>query len=200
MASRTATDRRSNILLMAANSDVSDRACFSLLSIVEPDQTHLLSVTFQTTPDELIESWRVQNGTLPAEIGAITVGESFRSAAASPSPSGPAPVRIETVPEPSDLTGLAMAIGSYLDDWAQTDHTPVVCFDSITTLLLHADQERVFRFLHTTIARLRDIGAYAHYHFNPTVHDEATENVISSLFDAVVRIDADGSLSIERQR
>lgn len=200
MASRTATNHRSSILLMASNSDVSDRACFSLLSVVDPEQAHLLSVRFQTTPDELIESWRVHNGELPAEIGVITVGESFRSAAASSSPSGQAPVRIETVPEPSDLTGLAMAIGSYLDAWAQTDHTPVVCFDSITSLLLHAEQERVFRFLHTTIARLRDVGAYAHYHFNPTVHDEVTENVISSLFDAVVRIDADGSMSIDRQR
>lgn len=195
-----ALDDVSSVLILGDESHESDEICPSLLSVTSPEQTHYLSVSFDGTPDDRLDSWRADIGDLPAEVGIIAVGETTRSAAAASAPGpGPSTVTIDTVSNPSDLTGLAMAISAYLDAWSEADATPVVCFDSITSLLFHADQERTFRFLHATTGRLRDLGAVAHYHLAESPYEESTINMFSALFDAVVRI-GDDSVSVYKRR
>lgn len=195
------TYRPSSVLLCEAETRSATEACTSLLSVADPDETHLLTITFDGTPDERLSYWQVRNDRLPEQTGVITVGETTRSSTGT-APAGPGqtPLSIDALPEPSDLTGLAMAISSYIEAWEDTDATTVVCFDSITPLVLHSDIEQVFRFLYTTIARLRDIGAYAHFHFDPAAHEERTVNLINSIFDAAVRVTEDGSVSVDRFR
>lgn len=189
------------VLLLASDQHHESEACSSLLSVVAPEEAQYLSVTLDDTADERLDEWRANIGELPAETGVISVGETTRSAsAASPSGPGSGPVSVDSVGDPSDLTGLAMAIGAYLDAWSDADRTPVVCFHSITSLLFHADQPRVFRFLHSTTGRLRDLGAVAHYHLDPAAFDESTINAFSALFDAVVEVDGDGSVSVRTRR
>jgi hypothetical protein len=199
---RAALGDVTTVLLLASDQHHGDEACASLLSVAAPENAKYLSVTLDGTPDDRLDAWRADVGELPDETGIISVGETTRSAAVSAGSSGPGPsaVSIDTVADPSDLTGLAMAIGAYLDAWAETDRTPVVCFDSITSLLFHTDEERVFRFLHSTAGRLRDLGAVAHYHLDPAAFDEATVNMFSALFDAVVEIEEDGSVSVRTRR
>lgn len=198
---REALGDATSVLLLGSARHHEAEVCSSLLSVVDPDDAQYLSVTLDGSPDDRLDEWRAHIGELPAETGVIAVGETTRSAAAA-SPSGPgaSPVTVDTVADPSDLTGLAMAIGAYLDAWGESDRTPVVCFHSITSLLFHADQARVFRFLHSTTGRLRDLGAVAHYHLDPAAYDEATINAFSALFDALVRIDDDGSVTVQRRR
>lgn len=193
-------DARSVLLL---ETDGAPETCASLLSPVETTDSQLLYVTLDGPPDARLDELRAHLGELPEETGVIAVGESTRSAAAAgptAPASGPSMVSVDTVADPSDLTGLAMGIGAYLDAWSKSDATPVICFDSITALLFHTEKERVFRFLHATTGRLLDVGARAHYHLNPEAYDEATINTFSALFDAVVRIEADGSLSVNTRR
>lgn len=190
------------VLLLASDQQPEGKVCSSLLSVASPENTKYLCLSLDGTPDDRIDAWRANVGQLPDETGIIAVGETTRSAAASSGSAGPdaSPVSIDTVADPSDLTGLAMAVGAYLDAWSDTDRTPVVCFDSITSLLFHTDEERVFRFLHATAGRLRDLGAVAHYHLDPAAFDEATVNKFSALFDAVVEIEDDGSVSVRKRR
>lgn len=197
----SASTSPSSVLLIESGSGGSDHVCSSLLSVAEPETTHLLSVTFDGTPDERLSSWELRNDRLPAKTGVVAVGDMTRSAAASP-PAGPGPTRVtvDTIAEPSDLTGLAMAMSSYMEAWEESEAAAVVCFHSITPLLIHADTERVFRFLYTTIGRLRDIGAYAHFHLNSAAHGETTVNLISSLFDAELQVDDEGAVSVNRRR
>ncbi|MDZ7702015.1 MAG: hypothetical protein U5J98_08055 [Halobacteriales archaeon] len=190
-----------SVLLLSNDKAAEGAACSSLLSVVSPANAQYLAVTLDSTPDDKIDAWRADVGELPSHAGVISVGERSRSAAAASSPAGPGstPVSVDTVADPSDLTGIAMAVGAYMDAWADTDRTPVVCFDSITSMLFHADQDRVFRFLHSTTGRLRELGAVAHYHLDPTAHDESTVNAFSALFDAVVEVDGDG-FSVRKRR
>lgn len=190
------------VLLLASDQQYEANACGALLSVAAPEDAQYLSVTLDDSPDDRLEEWRTHVGDLPAETGIIAVGETTRSAAAAASPSAPrsAPVTVDTVANPSDLTGLAIAIGAYLDAWADTDRTPVVCFHSISSLLFHADQSRVYRFLHSSVGRLRNLGAVAHYHLDPVAYDESTVNRFSALFDAVVEIDDDGSVLVKKRR
>lgn len=200
-AIRTALGDAKSLLLLSSDRHHGEEACSALLSVAPPEDTQYLCVTLDDTPDDRLNAWRTNNGELPAETGIISVGETTRSVAATASSGpSPSPVSVDTVADPSDLTGLAMAIGAYLDAWADTDRTPVVCFHSITSLLYHAEQERVFRFLHSTTGRLRDLGAVAHYHLDPVAYEEATVNVFSALFDAIVDVDDDGSLSVRKRR
>jgi hypothetical protein len=190
------------VLLLASDQQYEANACGALLSVAAPEDAQYLSVTLDDSPDDRLEEWRTNVGDLPSETGIIAVGETTRSAAAAASPSTPssAPVTVDTVANPSDLTGLAIAIGAYLDAWADTDRTPVVCFHSISSLLFHADQSRVYRFLHSSVGRLRNLGAVAHYHLDPVAYDDSTVNRFSALFDAVVEIGDDGSVTVKKRR
>jgi hypothetical protein len=189
------------LLLLASDSPAVDEVCSALLSVASPGDTKLLSVTLDGTPDDRLATLRAHYGDLPAETGVIAVGETTRSAA-STAPTGPEAdvVSIDTVSDPSDLTGLAMSVGSYLDAWSDTTATPVVCFHSITSLLFHAETDRVFRFLHSTTGRLRDIGAVSHYHLDPSAYEDSTVNSFAALFDAVVQVDPDGAVSVQKRR
>lgn len=198
---RTVLDDARSLLFLASSNHVADEVCSALLSVAAVEQTQFLSVTFDDTPDERLDIWRANIGPLPPETGVIAVGEPTRSVAASGSHGpGTAAVTVNTVTDPADLTGLAIAIGAYLDAWGARSETPVVCFHSITSLLYHADEERAFRFIHSMSGRLYDIGAVAHYHLNPEAHDISTVNRFSSLVDAIVRIEDDGSVSVRKRQ
>jgi len=191
-----------SILLVGGDTPETEAVCSELLSVTSPEETRLLNVTFDDSPDERLDVYRANVGELPAEAGVIAVGEPTRSAAAQgASINGPSPgrVTVDTVADPSDLTGLAMVIGAYLDAWDGTEAKPVVCFHSITSLLFHADEARIYRFLHSTTGRLRDVGAVAHYHLDPAAFDESTVNRFSALFDAVLEVDEDGSVTVKRR-
>lgn len=190
------------VLILAANKLDGEDACWSLLADVDPRDSRYIGVTLDETPDDKLAAWRANVGGLPSETGIIAVGETTRSTTAASSPKGPGgtPVSIDSVGDPSDLTGLAMAIGAYLDAWGDTKPAPVVCFDSVTSLLYHADESRVYRFIHSTTGRLREIGATAHFHLNPEVCDEGRINRFSGLFDAVLEIESDGSVTVRKRR
>lgn len=189
------------ILMLAAGRHPADDVCSELLSVATAADTQFLSVTVDDTPDERLDVWRTYLGELPAETGVIAVGEPTRSIAASASQGpGTTPVNVDSVSDPADLTGLAIAISAYLDAWNDRDGTPAVCFHTVTSLLYHTDEARVFRFLHSTTGRLRDVGAVAHFHLDPEAFDESTINSFSALFDAVVRVADDGSATVQKRR
>lgn len=190
-----------SVLLLSSDRQYDSDVCGALLSVAAPEDAQYLAVTLDDTPDERLDEWRTNVGQLPAETGIIAVGEMIRSAATMTTASTPrsSPVEVDTVANPSDLTGLAIAIGSYLDAWSDTERTPVFCFHSITSLLFHADELRVFRFLHSMTGRLREIGAVAHYHLDPVAHGEGTVNRFSALFDAVIEVHEDGTASVKER-
>lgn len=200
-ALRAALGDARSVLVLAPNGAL--QPCATLFSQEDPADVNLLYVSLDGSPDARLDELRAELGELPAETGVIAVGETTRSAATtalSAGGPGPSPISIDTVADPSDLTGLAMAIGTYLDAWSASEKHPKVCFDSITSLLFHAEEERVFRFLHATSGRLRDVGAAVHYHLNPIAYDESTINAFSALFDAVVRVEDDGTVTVSKRR
>jgi len=190
----------SNVLLLApALSDSEDEACIDLLTIADISHENVLSVTFTQTAQDRLELWHTHVGDdLPAQAGIITVGEQTRSTSASrSSPSRtPGPITIDVVSEPADLTGLGISLTNYLSEWAENNNQTVVCFHSLTPLLQYADLQRVFRFLHVLTGRIASSDAVAHYHMDPSAHDEQTRQTLVQLFDATIELDADGTRSI----
>jgi len=193
----------SNILLLTPSLDShdDDEACLDLLTVTEPTQENVLSVTFTQSATDRIDLWDAHVDERPARAGIISVGEITRSASTDTTSTQRlvGPLTIETVSDPGDLTGLGIAVSTFLSEWGDDDNQTVACFHSLTPLLQHADLQRVFRFLHVLTGRLKTSDAVAHYHMDPNAHDQQTISTLRPLFDAIVDLDEDGEWNI-RQR
>lgn len=180
------------VLLLAPGS-AGEGSCESLLGSAAPE-ARALHVAFEPTPDECLARWRGVAAS-PAEVGVVAVGDGARSAAAEGVSVGS--VSVEPVAEPSDLTGVNIALSGFLSRW---EGAPIAaCLDSLSAMLEHVSVERAFRFLNDATVRLKAADADAHAHLDPTRHDEATVNALAGLFDAVIEVDGDGSRTVRRR-
>ncbi|MFB6172069.1 MAG: hypothetical protein ABEJ23_06010 [Haloarculaceae archaeon] len=175
------------LLLAPAFDDGEDAVCADMLGVAEPGETDALFVTLTASPDARIDHWRTRvSPSPPANLGVVSVDESTRSAAARSASATTANGHVRSVSSPGDLTGLGIAISEYLSEWHGDGNRTVVCFHSLTPLLQYADARRVFQFLHVLTRRVESADAVAHYHLDPSAHDERTVRMLSSLFDEVV--------------
>ncbi|WP_246391930.1 DUF7504 family protein [Halosimplex pelagicum] len=193
-------DAASNILLLSPSLDShDDEACLDLLTVTDPTEENVLSVTFTQSATDRIDLWDAHVDERPARAGIISVGEITRSASADTTstqrPVGP--LTIETVSDPDDLTDLGITLNTFLSEWGDDDNQTVACFHSLTPLLQYADLQRVFRFLHVLTGRLETSDAVAHYHMDPNAHDQQTISTLRPLFDAIVDLDEDSEWNIQ---
>jgi hypothetical protein len=172
------TDARNVFLSAPSMSGGETEACTDLLHPVDGDDVNVLWVSYRRDPATCLEQWAGGDGSRPRNATVLAVGESL----------GPVDVEgvtVQTVSSPSDLTGLGIEIGETLSAW---DGELAVCFDSLTALLQYVDVETVYEFLHTITGQLYAADATAHFHIDPTAHDDQTVSSITSLFDAVVSV------------
>lgn len=187
-----------NILLLVPPMDPKeDAGCGSLLKVATPADSTLLFVSLSAGPDDRLNVWRTHvSREPPARCGFVVAGDATRGSGATDGggiPSKPDDAyRIETVSSPADLTGIGMKISAILEDFAEMESELVVCFHSLTVLLQYTDIQRAFRFLHVITGRMAAVDATAHFHMDPTVHDEQQRNTLLSLFDGVMELNGEG--------
>lgn len=188
-AERPCSTGSNTLLLASATGPAIDDTCFDLLDGADPDDLDVLFVTFTKSPSDRLDAWRAHADRPPANLGIVSVADQVRSAAAaSPSAStGGRSGPIKTVSDPSDLTGVGIAVTEFLAAWADDGNRTVVCFESLTALLQYADADRVYRFLNELTSRLKQTGAVAHFHASAASHDDQTLGTLASLFDEVIR-------------
>lgn len=189
-------DGTRNVLLLAPSMDShAEDGCADLLSVVRPSEADVLYVTFTRSPDQRLSEWQRHFGNeRPAKLGFVNVDDPTRSAAAATETGGGpgGEITIRGVSSPGNLTDLGIQISSFLSAWDADGHRTVLCFDSLTTLLQYADLPRIFRFLHVLTGRVRSSDGFAHYHLDPSAHDERTLNTLKTLFDGIVQWDGEG--------
>lgn len=197
-----------NILYLCPSSNGSgSESCIELLSVDSPPNTLALLTTYtnQQSPEKWLRSWEEYAGDRPARTKVISIGDFTRSAAQPSRESGASlgdSLPIETVGDPSDLTGLGIVISEFLGQWnsEKWEDGPtqlVFCFDSLTVLLQYVELKRAFRFLHVLIGRLKTVDAVAHFHLDASAHDQQTIATLRSLFDTVVKVEDDGDLTTD---
>lgn len=197
-----------SVLVESDESD-SGRAptCTDLLHCHPADRENLLWVTYARGPDEKLQSWRRHTDATPGNLGVVSVGDTMRSAAAASAAvsdpalsesfdvgSGGSPNPVEAVENPSDLTGVGIAVGRYVQAWGGERPT-TLCFDSITAMLQYVEFQTAYRFLHVLTGRIAAAGGVGHFHVDPVAHDEQTLASLKTLFDAVVTVD-DGERTV----
>lgn len=94
---------------------------------------------------------------------------------------------------PGDLTGIAMAISkAYEDCPPDRQGSSRVLLDSISPMLMYADVEPVYRFLHTLVNRVEERGGVVIATLDTDCLDEANRRTLGQLFDTHLQVrDAD---------
>lgn len=87
--------------------------------------------------------------------------------------------------ETGDLTAQEIAIAETLSSGT------AVCLDSFGVLLQYADPEAVFQFVHSLAERCAEASASMHFHLDPAAVEDQTFTALSTLMDAVVRVEDD---------
>lgn len=195
----------SNVLLETPAVDsTAEAACIDLLTVSPPPDAHVLNITLLQSPDDCLDAWRAHAGEqLPAAMDVISVGDAPRSTAMRDACHRRATTLTrETVSNPGDLTGLGIEITKALQRWQRdTVDVPLYgCFHSVTTLMQYADLQRTFRFLHALTTQVSSSGAVVHYHLTPDAHDPRTRSTLRTLFDLVIGVDADGTVTVGESR
>lgn len=177
------------LVLAPAMEAAVDGACGDLLTHGDT-MGNVLLVSMLRPPAERLRALRRREGSLPPKVGVVSAGDGTRSAAADTTTTeiADSTVRVATTSEPSDLTGLGIRINQALSAWK--DDAPIrLCFHSLTGLLQYADLQQAFQFLHVISNQIETVGGVAHYHMDPTAHDERTLATIRDPFDVVVEFE-----------
>jgi hypothetical protein len=171
-----------------------DSTCASLLTGSEPE--NVLFVTLTHSAENRLEVTRQFADHAPERVAVVRVGSSqTRERSALSTATGPAELTVTGVDDPSDLTRLGITISRCRSQW-EADAPTTVCVHSLTELLQYADKQRLFRFIHILQAKLDAPNTVAHFHMDPEAHDPQTRSVFRTLFDTVVEINDDGTLTV----
>ncbi len=185
----------SNVLLLAPSlGGQSNDICLDLLTQTAPSETNILTVSYTDTPREWVENWLEHASVSPVRGGIVSIGQ------AETDVDDPA-WAVKTVENPSDLTGIGIELSELLSGMATAaddDEHIAVCFDGITSLLQYADLQRAFRFLHVVTGRVKTVGGIGHFHLDPEAHDPQTLATLKGLFDAVIEVEEDGSITVQQ--
>ena len=155
-----------------------------LLGIEDPEAVDVLLVTVTKSARERLDALKRHADAPPANVGVVSVQVGGTSGTARVGgEDGPAVRRIS---DPSDLTGVGIAIAEFLSVWADTGNRTVVCVESLTALLQYVDASRVFQFCNELTSKFERAEALAHFHITPDAHEPQVWNVLSSLFDSRV--------------
>jgi len=101
---------------------------------------------------------------------------------------------VRYVPAPEDLDDIVMETRRFLE---AHDGQRRVSVDSITEMAYYADDDRTREAVEAMLALLRDHDAVGLFHLAEAVHDEAVLAGYRDLFDGVVDLAEDGTVTTE---
>lgn len=107
--------------------------------------------------------------------------------------------RIQYASSPVDMTGIGIAFSKLLESF-HSDHGRKrnrVLLSSLSTLLMYADLQTVFRFLHVFTGRVQSANALGLYCLDSTAHDARTMNTLKQLFDGQITLSSDGEPTLQ---
>ncbi|PSP75117.1 recombinase RecA [Halobacteriales archaeon QS_1_68_20] len=101
---------------------------------------------------------------------------------------------VGTVSSPGDLTGIGIELTDLYESFFERGVRRLrTGLNSISTLLMYADQQPLFRFLHVFTGRISTAESLGLFVIDPTSHDERTTQTINQLYDARIEVRQNGS-------
>lgn len=101
--------------------------------------------------------------------------------------------RIKYTSSPVDMTGIGIKLSGFLQAFYQDQGIKKnrIMVHSLSTLLMYADLQTVFRFLHVFTGRIQSVEGLGIFCIDSTAHDDQTMNTLTQLFDGVIRLSED---------
>ena len=186
----------SNVLLSGPSDSPAEESLGSRLMAARSEgPVNLLVITVTETPSQRLS---VLESYLDGPVGETAVVDVRNYNRETNYEQYTGPVDIRPVSSAQDLRRIGIVTSKLLTEWTEIPGETTVCFHSLSDLLaLNDDRQRVFRFLHVLRGRVQSADARAHYHLDPSQHEEQTVRTFESLFDTVVEFDGDGSGSLQ---
>lgn len=99
---------------------------------------------------------------------------------------------------PQNITAIGVKFSELIQSFytERTIEQNRVLVDSLTTLLLYANLQTVFRFTHVFTSRIESVNAVGLYTIESTAHDEETLNTMAQLFDGTIAVDKSGTATV----
>lgn len=106
---------------------------------------------------------------------------------------------IKYTSSPVDMTGIGIKFSEFVEEFYTQRNVKRnrVAIDSLSTLLMYSDLQTVFRFMHVLTSRIEDAEAIGIHVIESTAHDAETMNTLKQLFDGMVTIDEDHTVSLQ---
>ncbi|PSP49615.1 hypothetical protein BRC75_03125 [Halobacteriales archaeon QH_7_69_31] len=101
---------------------------------------------------------------------------------------------VHYVSAPEDLAGIVEITREFLAD---SEGKRRISLDSITEMAYYADEDRAMAAVEEILALLDEYAAAGLFHLSGEVHDDAALAEFRALFDGVITLDADGSVTAE---
>lgn len=96
---------------------------------------------------------------------------------------------VRQLSSPGDLTGISLEFAKLLDQSDEEESGPVrVGFASVSTALMYAELQTMFRFLHVFTARIRSGDMFGVFAMDPAMHEEKAHNTIRAVFDCEAKV------------
>ena len=106
--------------------------------------------------------------------------------------------RIKYTSSPVDMTGIGIKLSEFLQGFYQNRgiERNRVMVHSLSTLLMYADLQTVFRFLHVFTGRIQSVDGLGVFAIDDSAHDDQTMNTLKQLFDGIVTTQEDGPTTV----
>jgi KaiC/GvpD/RAD55 family RecA-like ATPase len=106
--------------------------------------------------------------------------------------------RIKYTSSPVDMTGIGIKLSEFLQAFYQDRNIEQnrIMLHSLSTLLMYADLQTVFRFLHVFTGRIQSVEGLGLFAIDASAHDDKTMNTLKQLFDGIVTTSEDGEPQI----
>lgn len=106
--------------------------------------------------------------------------------------------RIKYASSPVDMTGIGIKLSEFLEAFYRNQgiERNRIMVHSLSTLLMYADLQTVFRFLHVFTGRIQSVDGLGLFCIDSTAHDDQTMNTLKQLFDGIVETHEDGEPTV----
>ncbi|PSP53808.1 hypothetical protein BRC74_02980 [Halobacteriales archaeon QH_7_68_42] len=172
------------ILLLHPSTGETDRIDTDFL---KTDTDHMLVVSTRTTAREVeqkLEHYDVDEDRATI-LDTISVERGYTRRASD---------HVRYVPAPDDLDSIVDQTRDFLEEH---DGKRRVSIDSLTEMIYYSDVEQTRQAVEAVLALLDEHDAVGLFHLAKGVHDDDVIDDFTALFDGVVDLDEDGSVSAE---
>ncbi|WP_276274163.1 DUF7504 family protein [Haloarcula litorea] len=183
-----------SVLLLAPSETAPDnRACIDFLTQSPPDETNVLSVTLEMTPDQRLGVWQQAVGeTLPHQTTILDARPGTDASVGTDTVTSVPELELDVLRPSAGVTDLGLTIARILGAWSETPRPTQVCLHSVTELLARFDERDVVELIAGLNDLQNDLDVCAHHHLDPTACEDSVLPTLRPLYDAVLEHDGEG--------